>query len=268
MCDGVVAASVTNPSPKTPTPTQQTVWRGAVEGYAPEVLRAHTVSHLDALRLRCQAAGSTVTRISADDFSPQKPPALLHPITPAGAGPTAGASSRPQRRASSNALGLSASSAAAASLPSPGHHYHGSEHGSGWGAAGGNGQAAGVMDGDTFGTRASFVAASVGFAGALQAVDEVSVIDLLIRKCVCAWGGDGGVGGFLKRDGVSTTHTNNPKTHHHHRSSPAARATPSWPAAPPGTTRAGTASPRCRRTRVCRRGMSDVRVGGCFGVSS
>lgn len=29
------------------------------------------------------------------------------------------------------------------------------------------------MDGDTFGTRVSFIAASVGFAASLQAVDEV-----------------------------------------------------------------------------------------------
>jgi hypothetical protein len=173
-------------------PQTTTVWRGAAEGYAPEVLRAHTVSHLDALRLRCQRAGSTVTRISADIMpltAPLKPsPFSITTHAPA----PAPAATRPQRRSSSTALGslaLSASasaSAAAASLPSPGHHYHGHGRGDafgggggggGWGGVGG-GEGGVVVDGDTFGTRASFIAASVGFAGALQAVDEVCV-------CVC-----------------------------------------------------------------------------------
>lgn len=166
------------------------VWRGAAEGYATEVLRAHTVSHLDALRLRCQAAGSTITRISADAAAGaaggHKPAFPLSSSSYTSVPAPAPAPARPQRRtASSQALGglalLSASAAAAAvaSLPSPGHHYHGhgSDGGGGpWGGAGGQVGAggAGVMDGDTFGTRASFIAASVGFAAALQAVDEVS----------------------------------------------------------------------------------------------
>lgn len=157
------------------------LWRGPQEGYRDEILRVHTAAHLDGIRIRCEAAGSDITRLSAPPrvaAATVRVQAWLNKHKNGSVGPNADASSSSRPLLRSTATDSSSSApllGVGLGESAPGHLYH---HPflitqSPRKAASGGEKEKEEVDGDTFGNKESFVAASVGFAGTLQAVDAV-----------------------------------------------------------------------------------------------